>query len=207
MARADNTYSRIVAGMKILLPLAALGLLSTLFLISRTIDPSRSVQLSEIDLEKRAQEMGVTSPSFAGVTANGDEVTIAADMARPDANSTDRISADQVRGEMRLSGGTVIALRADAARVDQAAMTAALLGGVHITTTTGYVIDTERLDARLDVLHAESAGAVRATGPIGSIEAGRMLLHHNTETDTAEVLFTGGVVLIYLPQSSGDIDQ
>lgn len=207
MARADNTYSRIVAGMKILLPLAALGLLSTLFLISRTIDPSKSVQLSEIDLEKRAQEMGVTSPSFAGVTAKGDEVVITADMARPDANSTDRISAEQVRGEMRLSGGTVIELHADAARVDQAAMTAALLGGVHITTTTGYVIDTERLDARLDVLHAESAGSVEATGPIGTIEAGQMLLHHNAETDTAEVLFTGGVVLVYLPQSSGDIDQ
>ncbi len=207
MARADNTYSRIVAGMKILLPLAALGLLSTLFLISRTIDPAKSVRISEIDLEKRAQEMGVTNPSFAGMTAQGDAVTIAAVMARPDPDSTDRISADQVRGEMRLAGGTVINLRADAARLDQAAMTAALLGDVHITTTTGYVIDTERLDARLDVIHAESAGAVRATGPIGSIEAGQMLLHHNAETDTAEVLFTGGVVLIYLPQSSGDKDQ
>ena len=207
MARADNTYSRIVAGAKILLPLAALGLLSTLFLISRTIDPSKSVQLSEIDLEKRAQEMGVTNPSFAGVTAQGDALVITADMARPEAEAGDRLSADRVRGEIRLSGGTVVNLRADAARLDQAAMTAALLGGVHITTTTGYVIDTERLDARLDVLHAESAGAVRAEGPIGSIRAGRMLLHHNAGTDTAEVLFTGGVVLIYLPQSSGDIDQ
>ncbi|MBE0453401.1 hypothetical protein [Roseovarius autotrophicus] len=207
MARADNTYSRIIAGAKILLPLAALGLLSTLFLISRTIDPSKSVPLAEIDLERRAQEMGVTNPSFAGMTVGGDEVTIAADMARPDRDTQERLSADQVRGEMRLSGGTVFNLRSDEARLDQGAMTAALLGGVRITTTTGYVIDTDRLDARLDVLHAESAGAVRATGPIGSLDAGKMLLHHNAETDTAEVLFTGGVVLIYQPRTFEEKDQ
>ena len=35
VARADNRYSRIVAALKILLPLAALGLLSTLFLLDR----------------------------------------------------------------------------------------------------------------------------------------------------------------------------
>ncbi|MBC7133074.1 MAG: hypothetical protein H5U16_08210 [Roseovarius sp.] len=207
MARADNTYSRIVAWMKILLPLAALGLLSTLFLIARTVDPTKSVPLSGIDLERRAQEMGLTNPSFAGVTAQGDAVIIAADMARPDAGSTERASANQVRGEIRLAGGAVIALRAGEARLDQRAMTAALLGGVRITSSTGYVIDAGRLDARLDVLHAESAGPVRAEGPIGTIEAGRMILHHNAATDSAEVLFTSGVVLIYQPQSAGSMDQ
>lgn len=207
MVRADNTYSRIVAGAKILLPLAALGLLSTLFLISRTVDPTKSVPLAEIDLERRAQEMGVTNPSFAGVTAQGDEVMIEADMARPDPDLADRISAETVRGEMRLSGGTVVNLRADAARLDQDAMTAALSGGVRITTSTGYTVETERLDARLDVLDARSAGPVRATGPIGSLQAGGMQLRHNDVTDTAEMLFTGGVVLVYRPRTPGETDQ
>jgi lipopolysaccharide export system protein LptC len=207
MARADNTYSRIVAGMKILLPLAALGLLSTLFLISRTIDPSKSVSLAEIDVERRAQELGVTNPSFAGVTAQGDAVSITADMARPDADNPGQFSADRVRGEIRLSGGTVIDLHAAGARLDQGAMTATLLGGVRISSSTGYEIETERLDTQLNALSAESAGPVRATGPIGSIEAGRMHLHHNSDTDTAEMLFTGGVMLIYVPSKPGDMDQ
>lgn len=207
MARADNTYSRIVAGMKILLPLAALGLLSTLFLISRTIDPSKSVPLAPIDLEQRAQELGVTNPSFAGVTAKGDEIAISAEKARPERGRPERISADRIAGEMRLSGGTVFTLRAGEARLDQKAMTAALLDGVHITTSNGYVIETDRLDARLDVLHAQSAGAVTATGPIGTLDAGRMLLRNKAETGTAELLFTEGVVLVYLPQQSGEKDK
>ena len=83
MARADNTYSRIVAGMKILLPLVALGLLSTLFLISNTIDPSGPVPTAPIDLEQRAQSLGVTRPSFAGISGRGDEIKMRADVAWP----------------------------------------------------------------------------------------------------------------------------
>ena len=92
-------------------------------------------------------------------------------------------------------------------RIDQDAMTAALSGGGRITTSTGYTVETERLDARLDVLDARSAGPVRATGPIGSLQAGGMQLRHNDVTDTAEMLFTGGVVLVYRPRTPGETDQ
>lgn len=207
MARADNTYSRVVAGMKILLPLAALGLMSTLFLISRTVDPSKSVPVANIDLEQRAQDLGVTNPSFAGVTESGDEIAFSARQARPEPDMPRRLVAEQVAAEMRLAGGTVITLHARQGRLDQEAMAAALLGAVRITTSTGYAMETERLDARLDVLFAESAGPVRATGPIGALEAGRMILRHNAETDTAEVLFTGGVKLIYRPLTTGETDK
>lgn len=207
MARADNTYSRVVAWMKVLLPLFALGLLSTLFLISRTVDPSKSVPVGNIDLEQRAQELGVTNPSFAGVTDKGDEIAFAADLARPEPDRPRQLVADRVMAEMRLAGGTVIVLRAGRGKLDQEAMTAALLDEVHVTTSTGYVLDTERLDARLDVLHAESTGQVTATGPIGTLEAGRMVLRNNAETGSAELFFTGGVMLIYHPRTTGEKDE
>ncbi|MDZ7710184.1 MAG: hypothetical protein U5K36_09035 [Roseovarius sp.] len=207
MARADNTYSQIVAGMKILLPLAALGLLSTLFLISNTVDPSNSVPIAPIDLEQRAQELGVTRPSFAGVSGRGDEIILRADTARPERDMPERLVAERITGEIGLAGGAGLRLRATTARLDQTTMTATLEGAVHVTTTTGYEIDTGRLDMRLDALYAESPGQVTATGPLGDLTAGRMILHEAGDNGDAELLFSGGVKLIYRPKIKGEPDQ
>ncbi|MET4102919.1 lipopolysaccharide export system protein LptC [Roseovarius sp. MBR-78] len=207
MARADNTYSRIVAWMKILLPLAALGLLSTLFLISDTVDPSRAVPNAPVDLEARARDLGVTAPSFAGVSERGDEITLRADTARPGRDTQERIVADRITGEIGLTDGARLRLRAETATFDQATMTAMIEGRVHITLTTGYKIDTERLELRLDTLYVESPGAVTASGPVGDLAAGRMILHEASASGDAELIFSGGVKLIYRPDIEGEQDQ
>lgn len=199
MARTDNTHSRVVAGMKVLLPLVALGLLSTVFLISNTVDPSQSVPTAEIDLERRARELGATDPSFAGVTRQGDEIRFEADIVRPDPASPERLIADRITAQFRLDAGTQVDVTARAAEVDQRALTAELQGDVQMTTSTGYVIDTARLISRLDALHVLSPGTVTATGPLGDLTAGRMLLQNAGESEAAELLFSGGVKLIYLP--------
>lgn len=204
MARAQNTYSRIVAWMKIILPLAALGLLSTLFLISRTVDPTQSLPIAQIDLEQRAQDLGATNPRFSGVTGQGDEIRFAAETARPDRDRPETLIADDVTAQLRLSPGPVIDITSANAEMQQGEMTASLLGRVHIVTSTGYVIDTEQLDTRLDEIFAETPGRVEATGPLGNVTAGRMLLHNNIESDTPELLFTGGVKLIYRPREAGE---
>ena len=204
MARADNHYSQIVAGMKIILPLAALALLSTLFLLSRTVDPSKSAMVTDIDLGQRAQDLGATKPRFAGVTGQGDEILFAAANALPDRMSPERLTATDVKAQLRLSAGTVIDITSDHADMQQRDMTAILQGRVHVTTSTGYVIDTEQLDARLDELYARTPGQITATSPLGDLTAGQMLLHNDTGTDTPELLFTGGVKLIYRPGETGE---
>ncbi|SEK81963.1 lipopolysaccharide export system protein LptC [Roseovarius azorensis] len=204
MARADNLYSQIVTGMKIILPLAALGLLSTLFLISRTVDPSRSAMVTDIDLGQRAQDLGATNPRFAGVTGQGDEILFAAANALPDRTSPEHLSATDIKAQLRLSAGTVIDITSDHADMQQRKMTALLQGHVHITTSTGYVIDTQQLHARLDEVYAKAPGQVIATGPLGDLTAGQMLLHNDAGAGTPELLFTGGVKLIYRPGETGE---
>ncbi|WP_297771553.1 LPS export ABC transporter periplasmic protein LptC [uncultured Roseovarius sp.] len=204
MARADNTYSRVVAGMKVLLPLIALGLLSTMFLISRTVDPSKTVPVGEIDLEQRAQDMGATNPSFAGVTAEGDEIRFTADMARPGRENPERLIADEVSAQLRLAAGTVVDITARSAAFEQRALTAQLSGNVHIKTSTGYVIDTEQLDTKLDKLHARTPGPVTASGPLGDFSAQRMVLRNAPESGHPELIFTDGVKLLYQPRDVED---
>ncbi|KRS11281.1 hypothetical protein XM53_16995 [Roseovarius atlanticus] len=207
MATTDNFYSRLVAWMKIILPLTALGLLSTLFLISRHIDPTKSIPIAEIDLEQRAQDQGATNAAFAGVTGGGDEVMITAETARPSPENPRLINAEDITATMQLVSGTVVTVTSDRGNMDQSDLDASLIGNVKIDTTTGYKVTTERLDARLDVLHAETPGPVSGVGPPGDLTAGRMVLTGDEETGQAHLVFTDGVKLVYTPQPSEDIDQ
>ncbi len=204
MTWTGDFYSQLVAWMKIILPLAALGLLSTLFLISRTIDPTQQPPKVEVDLEQRAHDQGATKPSFAGVTSGGDEVAFLAERARPDPGDPERLIADDVSSELRLVGGTVIDITADHADMHQSRYTASMEGRVNMVTTTGYTLTTERLNTRFDILYAATPGPVQGSGPPGDITAGRMVLTSNQDTGDAEMVFTDGVNLIYQPNNPED---
>lgn len=78
-----DRYSRVVSYLKVALPLAALALLSTLFLISRTINTDPSIPFADFELENRLRGQQVTAPFFTGTTATGQEITIAATKALP----------------------------------------------------------------------------------------------------------------------------
>ena len=200
MLGADNFHSRLVAWMKIILPLVALGLLSTLFLISRNVDPTKNIPVTNIDLEQRADDLGATNPSFAGVTDRGHQVSVLADQAKPDAGDPEHLMARTVVAQLRLTSGTVIDITSERAEMNQGTLTANLEGDVHVVTTDGYDLTTERLNTRLDSLFAETPGPVQGAAPVGTIEAGRMLLQTNEDTGAAHLLFTDGVKLLYTPQ-------
>ncbi len=202
MLLPDLLYSRLVAWMKVLLPLAALGILSTLFLISRTIDPAESIPMAQIDLAQRAQELGVTNPSFAGVTDSGDHIAFQAKRTRPAGNDPEHLLANDVTAQINLTSGTLIDITSHSADMHQQNLTVRLEGDVHITTTTGYVMITDTLLTRLDEIYAETLSRVDGTGPPGDLTAGKMLLVTNPDTDQAELLFTDGVKLIYTPEET-----
>jgi len=202
MAHYDNYYSKFVTWMKIILPLAALLLLSTLFLISRNIDPTTTIPFAQIDLQQRAHDLGVTNPTFAGVTGNGTQITFKARRARPDPEDMEHILADDVSLQMRLISGTIIDITSDNADMHQTNLTANLDGNVHVTTNNGYIIDTATLLSRLDRLYAVTPGAVTGTGPEGDFWAGRMVLTTDEATGHTHFLFTDGIRLLYTPQAT-----
>ena len=202
MTGRENFYSRLVAWMKILLPLTALGLLSTLFLLSRTVDPADSIPFAEIDLKKRARDQGVTNPSFAGVTLGGEGIRFSAEAVRPDPQDDGRLRAIRVSAEIRLNSGTVVTAEAEEGTLDQRRETALLVGGVEIATTTGYELRAQHLTTRFDRLHAETRGPVTGRGPPGELTAGRMILSGGEGEKAAQLLFTDGVKLLYRPPDS-----
>ncbi|MEO1705162.1 MAG: hypothetical protein AAFR50_07490, partial [Pseudomonadota bacterium] len=84
MAARRDGYSTAVGALKVVLPLAALGLLSTLFIFSGEVDPSQSIPYAELNVEQLAEEQRVTAPYLAGVTPDGAAVTFTGSAVIPD---------------------------------------------------------------------------------------------------------------------------
>ena len=117
MARpvSDNLHSRIVAVLKVALPLARRSILSTLFLFSRSIDPEDAIPYAQVDVEDRLREPRMTDAGYSGMTPDGAALTLTAAEAKP---GTDGGSASGLQGQLETADGARTEIAAISARID-----------------------------------------------------------------------------------------
>ena len=204
MRRRDNPYSRFVAWAKIVLPLAALALLSTVFLLARNIDPTQAIPFAEIDVEELAREQRISAPNYAGVTEDGAAISVTASTARPDPDSPERVDATDLEAELITATGVRYQLSSQRGEIDSGADMAYLQGGVVVTTSSGYRITSDAMSTSLSRTLLESEGPVQADGPAGRLDAGSMSLAPLPDAegdDSANhlLVFNKGVKLVYTP--------
>ncbi len=210
MAGFDNLHSFAVYWLKILLPLGALAILSTLFLLSRTIDPEDALPYAQVDVEELARQPRLTAPEYAGVTDDGAAITVTAVTAIPGDAKTPGLAADAPKAVLETAAGLRTEISAAEGRIDPKAGLLTLTGGVSIVTSSGYSLATDAMSLALDRTLAQSDSGVFATAPFGDIAAGGMILRAEQPADTegeAEggapayvLLFNNGVKLVYLPE-------
>ena len=196
--RAGGLHSRAVRIATIVLPLAALAVLSTMFLLSRRVDPGAALPRAGVDVSERARDRQVTAPRLSGVSSRGTAFALAAREARPDAADPRRLAAEDLRlvlGDDASGRATIVAA---AGEVDTDARRLRLEGDVRITTSTGFDLRTGRLDGSLARLDVTAPGEVRGTGPLGRLRAGSMRIDE-APGGAPRLVFTGGVDLLYLP--------
>jgi lipopolysaccharide export system protein LptC len=202
VARID-AHTRVVGWLKVALPLMALAILSTLFLVADRIYPEDALPYAEVDVEELAREPRMTAPAYAGTTSDGAALSLTAEEARPETEGAPA-QALGLRLSLATPDGGLTELRAATATMDDAARQVVLSGGVTVTTDTGYRLETAEVAARLDRSGLESRGAVSAKGPAGDIQAGGMTLSQDNRTPGAYLLvFNKGVRLVYLPGGEG----
>lgn len=196
----DNLHSTLVAWLKVILPLAALAILSTLFLVSRTIDPSDAIPFAEVDVQDYAREPRLTAPTWAGVTEDGTAMTVSAAEARPGPADAGTPSASALRAVVDLPDGGHAEMVAATGQLDQNAGALTVAGGVTLTTSTGWQVVTDAITARLDRTSLVSPGPVSAQGPAGSLQAAGMEITADPERPGRYLLvFKGSVRLLYQP--------
>jgi lipopolysaccharide export system protein LptC len=201
MAQHDNFHSTVVAWLKVALPLIALAILSTLFLVARTVDPSDAIPFAEVDIEDRVREPRLTAPTWAGVTDDGAALTIAAAEARPQQGGTAGASASALVVDLQTPDGGTAKLVAGNGVLDTAGAALHLDGGVDITTSTGYTLTTAAMTAALDRTSLISQSAVAGTAPAGQLTAGGMEIIQQADAPEHYLLvFKNGVRLLYLPK-------
>lgn len=200
MAAPANLHSKLVVWAKVTLPLLAIALLATLFLFSRTINPTDAIPYADVDVEERAREPRLTQPTYAGVTADGSSLSIAADEARPN-SATGVGTANTIVGKLETPDGARVDMLAANGVLNTEGGYMTLDGGVTLSTTTGYVIKTNSLVAKLDQTSLSSPGAISATTPMGQLDAGEMTLTQDLKQPGAYLLmFNGHVKLLYTPK-------
>ncbi|MEM9321008.1 MAG: hypothetical protein AAGA70_18690 [Pseudomonadota bacterium] len=192
---APNRYSTIVAWVKIILPLVAIGVLSTLFLFSGRPDPADALIVSEIDVAELADEQRLGRPRFAGILEGGQALRFAAEEAAPLADATDLFTAETISARLTLEPGLEALLEAGGALIDMSNEIAELSGGVLVRRTDGMRLQTEQMRFGLAVLMVETPGPIAVEGPGLILDAGQMRVDAS-----AQMHFTGGVRMLYQPQ-------
>lgn len=204
--------TRIVRWLRVLLPLIALAMLSTMFLISRKPGSEPQIPYTQVDAEQMAREPRVVAPNYAGVTSDGAELSLRADSATPASGEGQPGQVAGLRLDWRRPDGLSADLTApDAGLTDG---TIALRGGVSMSTSTGWQLRAPQIDAATDRSRIAAGQGVEADAPFGRITADEMELVTSPKaaatddgaapqgqpTATGSVLnFSGGVRLIYQP--------
>jgi len=195
-----DIHSRLIGWLKIILPLVALAILSTLFLVARTINPEDAFPYADVDVSDRLAQPRMTDPAYAGVTNDGAALSLSADEARPEGDKAQSGSAKALIGTYQTPDGARTDLAASAAQIDNAARKITLTGGVDVTSTSGWRVQTEVLRADMDQTDIEALAPVIATGPAGTVSAETMRLRQDTlRPDRYLLVFNGRVKLIYQP--------
>ncbi|WP_257883500.1 LPS export ABC transporter periplasmic protein LptC [Roseobacter insulae] len=193
-----------VAWLKVALPLAALGLLSTLFLLARVVDPTSSIPFADTEVQDRLLNQKVSGPYYSGTTANGDLIAFVAETASSPNSMAGPTTAKDVFVKVDMANGTRLTVTSKEATIDLANDTSDLTGNVVITTSQGYQITSEALTARISALDIRSPDTVLATTPGGDLIAGQMHLMSPEPNAPAQLFFTNGVKLIYQPKQVKD---
>lgn len=191
----DEGYSQLVGFLKISLPLAALGLMSTVFLFARS--PSGEATIPYADIESIAREPRVSEPQLSGVASDGSVIEISGRTARPDGAG---LIIDGLAASIDTKDGTQIELRAGSGMIDNNTRVARLDGLTRVETSNGYDMETVGLTANMRTGRIESEGALEVQAPFGSLTAGHLIID-TPDPDRGQVmLFQNGVRLVYDPQ-------
>lgn len=204
MLNSDNFHSQLVGWSKIILPLCALALLSTLFLFARA--GSGTTDIPFADIEAMARDQRINAPRFSGVADDGSIIGISAKSAQLDPNAPHKLAISSLKLDVDAADGSHVLVTAIDGEVDSQARIARLMGLARLETSSGFTMETNGLVADLKSGVISSDGALEVRAPFGVLTAGRVTFQTATDNSGHQMLFTQGVRLIYTPNSGSAED-
>lgn len=204
MAGGPGLYSRMVAVLKVGLPLVAVGLLASLFLVQTDDRLGGNVVFSPGDVEALGSGLSITGPTFTGTTRGGDRFRFTADLVEPDAAPPKRAHITTLDGTLDLRDGPEVTLSARTGDLDVPTQRLDIAGDVVITSSDGYRMVTDKATIDLRAGAFVAGDRVVSTGPLGEITSGSLhVAPANSSGEARRFSFSDGVRLVYDPPDSG----
>lgn len=199
MPNGRGWHSRLVAILKLGLPLVALGLLSALFLV-QSDDRIGGVVFSQGDVEALGNGLEITNPTFTGTTQGQDRFRFTAALVVPDAAPPTRAAISTLEGTVDLHNGPSVTVEAATGDLDVPTQRLDLAGTVMIETSDGYRIDSDTATFDLRKGAFVAGDHVVSRGPLGEITSSSLHVAPAAATGEARRFsFGGGVRLVYDP--------
>ena len=179
------------------LPLGAIILLSTLFLIARNVGDTS--QIPYADIEEIARQPRLSAPKMVGMSETGGTYTIEADVARQDPDMDNGLIAEAIVVNMTTIDGIQTTVSAGIGKLDSNAKVVTLDNLARVTTSDGYLMETRGLVTSLTDGSLETTDPLEVRAPYGSLTAGRLTITPDSD-EPQLIVFNNGVRLIYQPQ-------
>ncbi len=201
MTTSQDIHFQLMTGLKYILPMIALGLLSVMFYMSQSVPEESTIPYSERRLYDRAKDPQVSAPYFTGVTGAGDRLSMSAMSVKPDQSVDEDLEIDQVVLRIKTGPNQDILASSDSGLIRNEKGLLVMEGNVQVVTNDGYQLSASKMTSQMEALWLYADGPVKGTGAAGVLEAGSMEILRDSETGNLQFIFKDGIKLIYDPKT------
>ncbi len=202
MAGRRNSYSRMVAWLKILLPLIAIGVLGTVFLFNRPDGFEAGFTFSQADIATLDQGSFIKNPQINGVSKKGEPFHLTATEIRPQDADNNVVILIDMDAEFIFETGAWARVAASTALMDVAAQTVWFETGGKLETSDGNVAKVETLHLLIASGELQGTGII-ARGPLGNISAENFRIEQNG-SENRVLWFENNVRMLYDLQNASN---
>ena len=197
MAEPKALYSSMIVALKIVLPLSALGLLATLFLISKPMPTQSQLPFSEAKRLDLISDQKITAPYYSGVTAGGDSVSLSARQILPDPAEEDTVLVEDLAILIKPRQAKQIRLTAGMGRYQVEKDELVIDQLVEVISDAGYRVSSPKVLVKLGKTWLRAEGPIEGSAPNGSLSAGELEIFRQEAAQGLQIVFKGGIKLLY----------
>lgn len=196
-------YSRFVGLMKVALPLIAVALMATVFLVQEEDTIAGGVVFTQGDRDTMRDGLAINNPELSGITPTGDRFFMTAARAIPNDNSVQEVELFEITGRTEYLSGRIVRLKANEGMAFVPEQRVQLIGDIEIETSDGYTAHTQSgvADLASGEIHIDSQ--VELVGPTGQLTAGSMTIANQPQNAGSQnnqmFTFENGVTLRFQP--------
>jgi len=191
--RRSARYSRFVGVVKVLLPLVALSILSTVFLLGDDDGFDNSLVFTSEDFDALEDTDALTRARFAGATMQGDYLSFSTTRIAPDLTRENVLEFSRLSGSAKFVSGQEAQIIAPTAFFFISDNRISMPEGGALSTSDGYRGRLETMNADLSTGNIDGT-VLDGKGPLGEIIAGRFEMNQSG-TENRVLWFSEGVRL------------